>query len=451
MRLVERLGTTIAAVATSPGSVIGIVRISGPASFSLLGELTKKKSFVPRQATICLLDLGESYAPEQALVLFFASPASYTGEDIVEVHVHGTGYNLATILERIFSLGALPALPGEFSFRAVVNGKMSLVQASALPALIGAQSRFHADFARRELLSDHFLQQTEGLLVRWDEIFSFVVAVVDFPDQVTEPFSSDLLMTLLDDSVLLIGRLVENSLRFQRSAAARLVIVGRPNVGKSSLFNRIIGHDRAIVAPEPGTTRDYLTATVDFSHLGIKVEVCDTAGLRFGATGAEALGVERTLALTEVSTQTVFVFDGSLPPNEEDRAAFSFVAAHKPLVVANKSDLGYHSLSSELSPDIHLSARTGEGFDSLLEKLSDRFSADLPDPATPVFFHEERLRLATAFLAAATECRELSSTGDAALLATSISRCRRLLRELTGHTDDPDVYDRIFSSFCLGK
>jgi len=451
MRLVERLGTTIAAIATAPGSVIGIVRVSGPAVRRLLEKLSGAPLPPPRRAVLRWIDLGEGSAPEQALVLFFAAPASYTGEDLAEIHLHGAGPSLSTLLERLCSFGAQAALPGEFSFRAVVNGKMSLAQAAALPVLIGAQNRFQAELARRAFLFDHFDRDMAPLLVRWDEAETLAVALVDFPDQIPEHFPLEKARALLADTEALVTRLLENSRRFERLSGARLLLVGRSNVGKSSLFNRLLGRDRAIVSPEPGTTRDYLTALLPLPGLGIEVEICDTAGLRATTSDAEAEGVSRTLSLTEVSTQILFLFDGSTSPTDEDRDALALVARRDPLVVANKSDLGRHQQAIELAPALFVSARTGEGIDALLTAIAARFSAAAPDPATPLLFHQTLIRTADAFLGESPSCRAALASGDAALIAAAVSRCRRLLRELAGKADDLSVYDRIFSSFCLGK
>ncbi len=451
MRLVERLGTTIAATATAPGSVIGIIRVSGPAVRHLLERLSGTPLPPPRRAVLRHLDLGDGIPPEQALVLFFTAPASYTGEDLAEFHVHGAGPTLSAFLDHLFSLGAQPALPGEFSFRAVVNGKISLSQAAALSTLINAQSRFQSDFARRALLFDHFERTIAPLLSRWDEAETLAVAIVDFPDHITEYLPLEKVSALLTDTETQIQRLLDNSRRFDRLSGARLLIVGRPNVGKSSLFNRLLGTDRALVSPEPGTTRDYLSASLMLPSIGLTVELCDSAGLRETTNGVETAGVSRTLALTEVSTHIIFLFDGSAAPNDEDRSALALVAHRDPLIVANKSDRGRHPAAGELSPALFVSTHTGAGIGDLMDMITARFTAEAPDPAIPLIFHEARHRTAEELLAACAACRAVLDASDAALLAVTISRCRRLLRELAGRADDISVYDRIFSSFCLGK
>lgn len=449
MRLAERLGTTIAAPATAPGSTIGIMRISGPRTADLLRYLTGRKKLVPRHATISAINLGDHIVPEQALVLYFAAPASYTGEDMAELQVHGAGGNLDALREHIYAFGALPALPGEFSFRAVVNGKLSLGQASALPNLILTQDRLQADFARRATFLGRFEQSLEPLLAQWDEIETLAVAVIDFPDQIAEHLSFDRISTLLDNTTVLIAPALENTRRLASAAALRVVIVGRPNVGKSSLFNQLVGQERAIVDPEPGTTRDYLVETILFDSL--RVELCDTAGLRDSGDSVETAGIERTLTLTEVSTHVIFLFDGSVAPSAEDHAAFDTVAARDPLVVANKCDLGIHPQAATLRPQLYLSARTGAQVTKLVDLLSERIATQLPDPALPVLFHKERQQSAERFLEAAEELSRLLPHGEFALIAATVSRCRSLLRELAGRVDDLSLYDRIFSSFCIGK
>ncbi len=450
MRLVERLGTTIAAIATAPGSVIGIIRISGPHVRQILTKVCGRLPS-PRRVAVRRLTLGEQNSPEQAVVLFFSAPASYTGEDLAEIQVHGAIPTLSTILEHLFSLGARPALPGEFSFRAVVNGKMSLAQATALATLISAQNRFQSEFARREMLFDHFDRAVGPLLSRWDEVEALAVALIDFPDQIFDHLPPSRISLLVADTETLVSRLLENSRRFERLAGARVLIVGCPNVGKSSLFNRILGHERAIVSPEPGTTRDYISGKVLFPDLGLEVEICDSAGVREAAHGIEGEGVSRTLALTEVSTQIIFVFDGSAPPTAEDRSVLDLVSRRNPIVVANKSDLGRHPAAAELAPSLFVSAHTGEGIGDLLTMLSQRFSLEAPDPSLPLLFHQTRRQIAEDLLEICAATRAVLDTGDAALIADALSRCRRCLRDLAGKADDLSVYDRIFASFCLGK
>jgi len=452
MRLIERLGSTIAAIATAPGSVIGIVRMSGPLSLEIAKRISRRTAFVPRKATLCHLDLGPSFFSEQGIVISFPAPASYTGEDMVEIQVHGAAENLGSIFSHILTLGAQPALPGEFSFRAVINGKMSLSQAGALPTLIGTQNRILADFARRAAFLSHFDTVIERLISRWDEIETIAVATVDFPEQVTDYLPLGEIEKLLDESADFISSVVGNSRRLKHLATARLVIVGRPNVGKSSLFNRLVGFERAIVTAEPGTTRDYLSASLFLPSLGHHIELCDTAGVCFSPTGTEATSVARSLALTEVSDHILFLLDGSVPPTEEDYAIFDIIKHRHPIIAANKSDLPRHPDAALFHSDtVYLSARTGEGITLILEKITERFTAEYPNPEVPVIFHEERLHTAEAFLTEIEACRDAMKQRDIAILAAAISRCRCLVRELAGKSDNLDVYDRIFSSFCLGK
>ncbi len=451
MRLVERLGTTIAAVATAPGSVIGIIRVSGPEALTLLRQICRGPLPRPRQAVVRRIDSGDGTAPEQAVVLYFAAPASYTGEDLVELHLHGVGVATEAIYMRLFSLGALPALPGEFSFRAVVNGKISLAQAVALPALINAQNRFQSAFAKRAAFLHHFDRAMEPLLARWDEVETLAVAVVDFPDQTAEHLPAEKVQTLCRDTETVISLLIEQTNRFERLSHAQVVIAGRPNVGKSSLFNRLLGRERALVAAEPGTTRDYLTAPLPLPKLGLTVELCDTAGIRETPEPIEEAGVSRTLALTEVSTHTIFVFDGATGPTKEDEEILRRLVPRRPLVVAAKSDLGRHPQAELLAPDLFVSAHTGEGIADLTRLLEERLAAETPDPATPLLFHHEQKRTAAAILASCTACHTALAADDAVLIAAAVSRTRRLLRELAGKADDLSVYDRIFASFCLGK
>jgi len=451
VRLAERIGLTIAAPATATGGAIAIIRISGPATSAVLKKLTGHDHFVPRRATLCSLDLGPRAAAEQAIVLYFAAPASYTGEEMAELHLHGGAGTVEETLSRLTELDATPAAPGEFSFRAVVNGKMTLAQAAAIPDLVATQDRLQADIARRAAYGGLFEQVAVPLLTQWDELDTIANATVDFPEQVTEHLPLAKISTLIEETERLLVPALENTQRFDRAATPRILIAGRPNVGKSLLFNRLLCLDRAIVSPEPGTTRDYLTALWQLPLPAVTVELCDTAGLRDTASGIEKEGITRTLTLSEVSEHIVLLFDGSDAPTAADIAARALFAPKKPLVIANKADLARHPEAESMAPDLFISALTGEGVPEMITLLAGRIMALLPDAALPILLHAERRRVAERLYAALEELRSLLFAGDLALLVIAISRCRTLLGELTGRSDDPDLYERIFSSFCLGK
>lgn len=451
MRLAERLGTTIATSATAPGGAIAIVRISGPATFATIRSLAGRVRFTPRRAILCTIDLGPHMTPEQAIVLYFAAPASYTGEEMAELHLHGSAGTVHEILARLTEHGVTPAAPGEFSFRAVVNGKMTLAQAAAIPEMIAAQDRLQANIARRAAYGGLFEQAAMPLLARWDDLDTLANASIDFPEQITEHLPLSTLSGLVEDTEKLVASSLHNARRFDNASAPRIIITGRPNVGKSLLFNRLIGHDRAIVSPEPGTTRDYLTAPWALRYPDITVELCDSAGLREVAAGTEKEGISRTLTLTEVSEQIIFLFDGSAPPTTEDAAVLSLLAAKKPLLIANKCDIARHPEVEKMAPLLFVSALTGEGLPELVALLADRIAPLLPDPSVPILLHAERRRIAERLSGALADLRDLFPDGDPALLVAAISRCRALFGELAGRSSDPDLYERIFSSFCLGK
>ncbi|HOW52209.1 MAG TPA: 50S ribosome-binding GTPase [bacterium] len=451
MHLAERLGTTIAALATAPGGAIAVIRISGPATGDLLRRITGRERFTPRQATICTLDLGSSVAPEQALALYFVAPASYTGEEMAELQIHGGGGTVEETLTRLHELGARSASPGEFSFRAVINGKLSLARAAALPDLIAAQDRLQADIARRAAYQGLFEQAATPLLAEWDRIDALANAVIDFPEQFSEEVPVEELGALLDRTRDLATKALDNTRRFHRAAPPRVLIAGRPNVGKSLLFNRLLGRERAIVSPEAGTTRDYLSADLHLPHPAVTLELYDSAGLRENTDGVEREGISRTLTLSEVSDQIILLFDGSVSPTDDDRAARVRFAAKEPIVVANKRDIGWHPHAARMEPSLCLSALTGDGIEELVRLLVARITPLLPDPSLPVLLHAERRFLAERLVVAAEELHAQIAGADPALLVGAIGRCRALFGELAGRSDDPDLYERIFSSFCLGK
>jgi tRNA modification GTPase len=444
---------TIVAIATPPGpGGIGIVRISGPAAHSIARLLTRREApYEVRRATLARLT-GESGAIDKVVVTTFAGPHSYTGEDVAEINAHGSPVLLRSIVAEAMRAGARLANPGEFTLRAFLNGRIDLVQAEAVRDLVDAVTPLQARAA---------FDQLEGTLTgsireideRLFDLCTRLEASLDFPEEgyhfVAESRAGDEIAalgnrvsTLLSDAER--GRLIRDGLH--------VVLAGRPNSGKSSLFNRLAGAGRAIVTDVPGTTRDLLTETVDVG--GVPVTIVDTAGVRAVPGDAiEAEGIARAAAARSVAAAVLVVLDGSAPLTNEDRTLLTETAAVPRVVVANKSDLQPAWSASEVAACVvRISALTGDGLDLVRGHLIEVMGGSPSDREIPAVTNMRHIGLLDR--ARGTLARAEAAARDGApeeFVLADLTEARGLLEEITGTRTAEDVLDRIFSSFCIGK
>ena len=476
---------TIAAVSTPPGrGGIGIVRVSGPrageVARAVAGRLPE-----PRVATSArfLADDGETL--DNGLVLWFPAPHSYTGEDTLELQGHGGPVILDQVAGRVFSLGVRPARPGEFTERAFLNGKLDLVQAEAVADLIDAATHEAARLARRSL--DGALSERVNAAV--DELVAlriFIEGALDFPDEEVPDPPEGLLEERLDR--------VCRAVAAARGAAARgnllregfaVVIVGRPNVGKSSLLNRLAGRERAIVTEVPGTTRDTVHEPVQVD--GLPLRIVDTAGLRPTDDPVERIGIERTWAAVAQADAVLAVVDDRRGLEEADREILDRLPDRLPrVIVHNKIDLtgapagerGFGSKSGsksgsdaglepgleagleprpESGPEagsghrVRLSAKTGEGVDRLRERL--KTLAGFEPRAEGLFMARRRHLVAIDDALAALEAAKRNGAQGAGseIVAEDLRLAQRALGAITGEFTTEDLLGRIFATFCIGK
>ena len=464
---------TIAAVSTPPGrGAIGIVRVSGPGAAEVARALVNRVP-KPRVATFARFVAGDGETLDTGLALWFPAPHSYTGEDTLELQGHGGPVVLDRVAGRIFSLGARPARPGEFTERAFLNGKLDLAQAEAVADLIDAATHEAARLARRSLdgaLSER-VDEAVGELV---EIRAWVEGALDFPDEEVPDPPAGLLTDRLER--------VRTAVAGARGAAARgnllregyaVVIVGRPNVGKSSLLNRLVGRERAIVTEVPGTTRDTLQEPVQVD--GLPLRVVDTAGLHPTDDPVERIGIERTWAAVEEADAVLAVVDDRRGLEDADRVILGRIPERLPrVVVHNKIDLsgataGETELGPELGPDdgtqgvvgretqgvaryhIHLSAKTGDGVGRLCERLKSLAGYE---PRAEGLFMARRRHLAALddALASLDAARGRGEEGAGSeLVAEELRLAQRALGEITGEFTTDDLLGRIFATFCIGK
>ncbi len=445
---------TIVAIATPPGrGGIGIVRLSGPEARAIAAPLLRlRHPLAPAQARFATVLDPETQAPlDEAVVTFFAAPNSYTAEDVVEIAAHGSPVVLETILRATLAAGARLAEPGEFTQRAFLAGRLGLTEAEAVNDLIHASTLHQARVAAAQLGGSlaRTVAPTKRQLV---ELIAQLEAGVDFVEDDLDLIpQADLLTSLGSIHAALralaatydYGRLVRNGFT--------LAIVGRPNAGKSSLFNRLLQRDRAIVTAQPGTTRDPITES--FSLDGIPVQLVDTAGLRDAPQTpegeAEALGIARTRTHMAEADLVLHVIDASQPPHPENDATQAALAGRLSLTILNKTDLA----PSEPAPDtIPVSALHGTGLDILRQRILETLGRTAPQADTAIVTSLRQHTALSEALSALGAAQQAAIGGlPHELLLLDLHAALDALDTLTGTTTPDDILHLIFSQFCIGK
>lgn len=452
---------TIVAIATSPGrGAVGVIRVSGAAVPAVIAGIVGR-DLAPREACLATFRGSRSEALDRGLALYFPAPHSYTGEAVLELHGHGGPAVLRLLLVRCVELGARLAEPGEFTKRAFLNGKLDLVEAEGVADLIEAATASAARAAARSLCGE-FSREVKAVVAAVTELRMYVEAALDFPDE-------DIDFVRTHDAAgklsAMRGQLAELTGRARAGARLRegltAVLVGRPNVGKSSLLNRLVREDAAIVTPIPGTTRDTVERTVEIA--GLPLTVIDTAGLRDTDDALEQLGIERTWAAIGQADLALVIVDARQPADalaSEDRALLDRLPASLPrLVVHNKADLAGEAprverRDAEGGPQRHvwLSALTGAGVDRLVAEVLALAGADAA--TEDVFLARERhlmaLGEAATHLAEASVHLELTAP-PLELFAEELREAQGALGEITGEFTPDDLLGVIFSRFCIGK
>jgi tRNA modification GTPase len=444
---------TIAALATPPGrGGIGVIRVSGPLAASIareiLGEVPR-----PRRAVIRPFRDADGQTLDQGLALYFAAPASFTGEDVLELHGHGGPVVMDMLLARTLQLGARMAEAGEFSRRAFLNDKLDLAQAEAIADLIDSGSVEAARAALRSMQGE-FSVAVNSLTEAVTETRMHVEAAIDFPEEEIDFLADTALRARIDGAIELC---VQIAAKARQGALLRegmtVVIAGRPNAGKSSLLNRLAGYDAAIVTAIPGTTRDVLRERIAID--GMPLHIADTAGLRDEADLVEAEGIRRARQEMTRADRILYVVDGELRP---DPAKVERELANLPhdvpvTLVINKIDLLAMPSRYEQSqpPRLYVSAITGEGIDLLREHLKECMGFQGADSGTISARrrHLDALTRADRHLQEAR--RQLLEQRAGELMAEELRQAQRALGEITGEFTSDDLLGRIFSSFCIGK
>jgi len=439
---------TIVARATPPGrGGVAIVRVSGPAAAAIAREVCGELP-APRYAKFLHFRDERGDAIDSGIALYFATPSSFTGEDVLELQGHGGPVVCELLIERILALGARLAEPGEFARRAFLNDKLDLSQAEAIADLIDSGSRAAARAANRSL-DGEFSIAVANLNRTVTELRVFVEAAMDFPDEDID-FLDDAELSRRLDGVAAEFVGLEKTVRNGRLLrdGIHLVLAGRPNAGKSSLLNALTGFDAAIVTDVPGTTRDLVREQIDID--GLPVHLVDMAGLRAGEDIVEREGVRRAREQLDAADHALVVVDAS---GDDDIAA---LVAELPdelshTVVRNKIDLTGAAAAIEAAGTIAVSALTGAGIDALRDhiKRSVGFDSVGEGMITARQRHVDRLRVAREHFERAREQLLEHKTGE--LMADDLLQAQNALAEITGEFTSDDLLGEIFGSFCIGK
>ena len=464
------LDDTIVAIATPPGrGGIGVIRLAGREAKAIaLPLLRLKRELEPGYAVFCeLIDPGDADAAtglravqaepgravagriDEAVVTYFSKPHSYTTDDIIEISAHGSPVVLRHVVELALASGARLAEPGEFTMRAFLNGRIDLTQAEAVRDLIESQTLYQAKVAAQQLdgALSRRLQPIKQKLV---ELIATLEAGVDFAEDDVSVLPADQILRRIEMVLIPLedltrtfayGKIVHEGLT--------LAIVGRPNVGKSSLFNRLVERERAIVTATPGTTRDLVTETVAIG--GIPVKLVDTAGIRRALDEAESLGIRKSLETMADADLILIVRDSSQAITAEDEELLKSLAGRAAIPVENKCDL--RPPDPNPPPAVRTSALTGEGISELRNEILHHIAGDAGIQAETGFLtnvrHQSRVRESVAALAIAQAA--VGNKIPHEMLLLDLYGALRPLDEITGATTNDDILNLIFSTFCIGK
>ncbi|MCL0093480.1 tRNA uridine-5-carboxymethylaminomethyl(34) synthesis GTPase MnmE [Dehalococcoidia bacterium] len=441
---------TIAAISTPIGEGgIGIVRLSGENACSIAARLFDKGLLDRRLVYGHIFDPETSEAVDEVLVAYMAAPHTYTREDIVEINCHGGIVPLQRILGLTLKLGARLAEPGEFTLRAFLNSRIDLSQAESVLDIVRARTQSSLRLAV-EGLGGRLSRQIRSIRNELLSVLAYLTARIDFPEDEIEEQDA---LRPIKKAHLELDELIEGAdAGIVYRQGVRTAIVGRPNVGKSSLLNRLLRESRAIVTPIPGTTRDTLEEVVNLK--GVPFVLTDTAGITHSEDVIETLGVERSRKAVEQSSLVLLVTDAGEPLNAADFEIIELLDGRTVLVVANKCDLPAQAdLSSLPWPIVRTSALTGEGMSALEERMADiALGGKVVSPDAFLVTnirHKEALGRAAQHLRQAEESLEANMPDD--FVTIDLTAALDALGEITGETVSEELLDMIFSRFCIGK
>ncbi|HYM59825.1 MAG TPA: tRNA uridine-5-carboxymethylaminomethyl(34) synthesis GTPase MnmE [Thermoanaerobaculia bacterium] len=438
---------TIVAPATPVGrSALAIVRIDGPAAAAILQSLTPSQPLAePRVAAFRRIVIAGELLDE-CVVVRYASPHSYTGNDLVEITLHGNPLLITRLLRAVIDLGARAAEAGELTERAVLNGKIDLVQAESVASLIAARTPLQAKLS---------LTNLEGMLSRTAsairdallQVIARLEAALDFSEEGYDFISREETREKLEGAVAEVRRLVETYRRGRATTEGlTAVILGRPNAGKSTLLNRLVGTDRAIVTPIPGTTRDILRETIEIG--GLPVTIADTAGLRASSDVIEGIGIDRARNAALRADLVLYLIDAEEGESEMDRLELAQLVERDVIVVYAKSDLADPPVG-----ELGISVRDERGIDTLLSLLDERVRERyaIPESSSAIVNERQREAVASCEEALVASLAALGDGLDEQMILVDLYRAANSLGLLTGAITRDEILAEIFSKFCIGK
>ncbi|HBE55413.1 MAG TPA: tRNA uridine-5-carboxymethylaminomethyl(34) synthesis GTPase MnmE [Prevotellaceae bacterium] len=444
---------TICALATAPGGAIATIRVSGQDAIAITGSVFSQSLEGKPTHTLHYGKISNGAGDvDDVLVSLFRAPHSYTGEDSTEISCHGSPYIIQGILELLIEKGARQALPGEFTQRAFLNGRLDLTQAEAVIDLIEADSARAVRNAAGQL-AGALSRRIGGVYDALTDLMAHFCAVLDYPDEDLDPFRAEGMAAVLAEQGAALAALLQTAAHGRRLRDGVVcALVGRPNAGKSSLLNALLGYERAIVTDVPGTTRDTVEQTVTLGrHL---VRLVDTAGIRDTEDVIEKIGVDRSVEAAKDCDAALFVVDDSRPLTDEDRRAMdAALEAPEAIAVLNKQDLGAVIEPSDLpfSYIVPVSCKDGTGFDLLEQAFDMLFPDDVPCDGSLLTNARQADAIVRAKKSVDAALRSLRAgfTPDAVLV--DLEAAMRALGEVTGRTMREDITNRIFERFCVGK
>ena len=436
---------TIAAIATPIGTGgVGVIRISGDKSFEIIAKIYSKHNLEAGKISHGWIVDGDKKIDE-VLLLPFKNPASYTGEDVIEIHCHGGINVVRNILEVVLKNGARMAERGEFTKRAFLNKKMDLSQAEAVADLIHAKTR---DFAKQSAKNLSGTLSVKIKEIRKDifDVLSKIIAGIDFPEDVAEP-EYDYIISEFEKTLAKIDKILASadSSNIMRQGI-KIAIVGKPNVGKSSLFNTLLNVERAIVTDIAGTTRDVLTETLDWD---VAITLVDTAGIRDNdeVGKVEEIGIEYSKQSADEADLVLFLYDASKGMNDDDSGILDLIKDKNHIIIANKSDL----VTDRKEGVFYLSTKTREGLEELKNKIKEvSYNFSLEDTEFVTNNRQQDcLKKCRESLIQALEAAKIHQLQD--LISIDLKSALLFLDEITGEVITDDILNNIFDNFCIGK
>ena len=443
---------TIAAIATPQGiGGISVVRVSGPNAGAIASQVIGPLP-MPRQASLRSFAGSDGHQIDEGLAIFFPGPGSFTGEDVLELHGHGGPVLVGEVLQSILNAGARPAAPGEFSERAFLNGRIDLAQAEGIADLINSATVAAARSAIRSLKGE-FSEQINAFNVVLTDLRVYIEAAIDFPEEEIDFLAEGAVEARVCSASQWLSDLKEGASQGALLAnGIRVVLAGRPNVGKSSLLNRLSTEDRVIVSDIAGTTRDVVTVSTEIE--GLKVELVDTAGLRDAENALEAEGVKRARRAIEEADLALLVVDDALEvEGANGDLENQWTASLDYILVRNKCDLSGHSsgMLEEGSPlTVRVSAKTGAGLDALKRCIA-RAAGYQVGTEPPIMARQRHIQAIIRAREHLVQAERHARQGHGELIAEALRLAQSCLGEITGAVTTEELLGSIFSSFCIGK